>query len=100
MINETFDGKTNYCTHKNTNTSGICDDCLGIQSLPKVEVSDFETGQIVLTVGSNTDKSKVIKLTPEGFYYNDKLVADDKEIYEKFKEVVLDMYQDYKNNNK
>lgn len=29
MIEDTFDGKTNYCTHKNTNESGICDNCLG-----------------------------------------------------------------------
>src|SRR5688572_14548534 len=29
MIEDTFEGKTNYCTHVNNNTSGICNKCLG-----------------------------------------------------------------------
>lgn len=29
MNEDTFDGKTNYCIHENTNESGICDNCLG-----------------------------------------------------------------------
>ena len=28
MNEDTFDGKTNYCIHENTNESGICDNCL------------------------------------------------------------------------
>lgn len=29
MFKDTKNGKTNYCTHKNNNTSAICDECLG-----------------------------------------------------------------------
>ena len=29
MFKDTKEGQTNYCTHKNNNTSGICDECLG-----------------------------------------------------------------------
>jgi len=30
MIQDTPDGKTYYCTHENKNSSGVCDDCLGV----------------------------------------------------------------------
>lgn len=44
MIKDTPDGQTNYCTHENSNTSGICNDCLGKSMNTKEQ--DWENKQI------------------------------------------------------
>ena len=49
----------------------------------KLKGSDFEGNSISFYLGTNNE---IIKITKEGFFWKGKLVENDKEIYQKFKE--------------
>jgi hypothetical protein len=71
---DTPDGQTNYCNHKNTNPSGICDACLGIIHIGGESKDEIKAEDKWHMTNTTDWRGEFDKIYRKGFFSNVEIV--------------------------